>query len=65
MLWVSTSIIKIGKSQMQAARERKQLQVLTPEQDRLVRQLAKITPPLTLHGRRNAIVVPDGFEKDI
>ena len=48
---------------MLAAQSNKKVPTLTPEQEKLVRSLAKATPHLVQHGRRNAIVCSDDSDK--
>ena len=49
---------------MLPAQTSKQVQTLTPEQEKHVRYLAKATPQLAMYGRRNAVVLFDDQAKD-
>ena len=52
------------KVNMLAVPSLKQPQELTPEQEKRVRYLVKVTPTLLPNSRRNAIVCPDDQDKD-
>ena len=47
---------------MLPAKTSQQVHILTTEQEKRVRELAKATPQLSLHGRRHAIFFHDDQE---